>query len=231
MARYSDQAFSLNTLGMTKKDLGELKEARELFERALSLARQEFALPRPDPEFSRINEAIIADNLAQTLVALGEVKLAVDHCTKAFALAKYLLGSDHAEMGNFYNTVGKVSMACGDLGSAELMFAKRIELARRDGPPEYLAEALFNLGSVRLQQHRYPEARVLLAETLRLESAIPELQRGLHNALSHLGLAYLGEGNLPEGRRHLEKALASVERHAPGDAAAAGIREALKRLP
>jgi tetratricopeptide (TPR) repeat protein len=230
MERFSDQALSLNTVGMIARDQGNLVAARGHFERALELARKEFALPRPDPEFPRLNLAVIQDNLGATLLALDDVKGAMAHCTEAFALALAILGPTHEEMATFYNTLGRVALRHGDDARAESAFTRRMELVDRDGPPELQAEARFNLAQVRTRQKRHREARALLVEALRLEEGIPELEPGLHVTLNALAFACLEAGDVAAAIAHWRRALTLGQRNAPGDELLDLIRKALHQF-
>jgi tetratricopeptide (TPR) repeat protein len=216
---------------MGMMDLGQPREAKKLFEAALDHARQEMALPSPDPTFYRLNPAIIEDNLGHALMQLGDLSGARSHCANALQAALAILGPDHREMGRFYNTLGLVLQKQDDHDGARQLFQKRVEVARQDAKnaPEDLAEALHNLAWTYMYRD-ISKARALLEETLAIEEGIAGHEGALPTTLYSIGLTYLGENNTAGTRSAWTRALALAQQYSPHSPVIAELQSGLASL-
>jgi DNA-binding CsgD family transcriptional regulator/tetratricopeptide (TPR) repeat protein len=97
-------------------------------------------------------------------------------------------------------------LMCGELGEAEAVQQRAVEVARGGGTPATRASLAVHRGAMLLLTGRFPEARAVLAEAVERTAAVdrPDL-RSL--ALNYRGLIRAEAGELAGGERDLREAL------------------------
>ena len=217
-------ATRMNSLGLAYQGAGRLQNARECFERALTICEAVFG-PTDHAVFTSADERFLTHplrNLCRVLMDMDDT----DAIQKAYdrALAVYLKvhGPYHPLVAECANDMGHVWHEMGNLGKAALHFEKAIESESNSSEPVSgnLAAYYVNLGTVRLQQGDLDSAEELYRTAMELDTA----EFGPASPAVGRDLAGLGEllrqKDDDEGARDaLARALAIAEAQQPQDAA------------
>jgi tetratricopeptide (TPR) repeat protein len=166
---------------------GDLKAAREYFEKSLQL-RERLARQDPDSAQARRDLSVSYNQLGEVSMQLGDLKAAREYLGKDLKLAEQLARQDpdnaqaRRDLWISYTKLGRVSMQLGDLKAAREYFENDLklaeQLARQD--PDNAQAALdlvisfYEQGQVHRAAKQYPEAgawlRKAVDQLLRLEA-------------------------------------------------------------
>jgi predicted ATPase/DNA-binding Xre family transcriptional regulator len=178
--RFSDRSVGgsqvFRQAGMVARVGGELHEAQEHFAQAYRIA-----LNNRD----QAAEANAALDLAENAADLADYGQAEEYVSKAEALYEKL--EDDRGRIEVLNLRGKLAQERADLGLAEDLFNKALELARQVGDRRLLAYSLHSLGVCEHLLRRVTAARNYLKESLRIRSSMRN-QRGVARVVEALAL-------------------------------------------
>ncbi len=159
-AAYESLNISLIMLGAVLSDLGEIHEAREALDRALSMARA-----RGD----RLHELAVLNNRRKVWIAEKDVERAVDDLQANLEIGR-ALGLVFVELIGTFN-VGELLYQAGDLEAAWPYVERAVELATRRS--DLLPRPIARLLELRLlaAEGRWQEVQALGAEIAELHRA------------------------------------------------------------
>ncbi len=106
----------------------------------------------------------------------------------------------------FFNELGGVYHAQGDLTKAQNFFAQSLELRTKLRDPEGMAVAMLHLGDIAFEQKDYAQMRSYFEQSLSIYRMIND-QGGLTSALYGLGRVSLAENQQKEAREYLKESL------------------------
>ncbi|MBV8552172.1 MAG: tetratricopeptide repeat protein [Acidobacteriaceae bacterium] len=112
-----EAAALLSSAGVYQGKRGQLESGRDLMTRSLELEEQVNGPDHP-------NVAIRANNLADTLIALGQFDLAIQHLQRALRIDESARGPDHSFVAIRLFNLGRALLRKGDLKTS-LEYAKR----------------------------------------------------------------------------------------------------------
>jgi tetratricopeptide (TPR) repeat protein len=127
----------------------------------------------------------------------GDIQRADALAAEAVDLARAL--SDLPALEGGLNLQGLVARSQGDYAAALGYHEEALAVARESGERWALAHATWLMGSTLARLGRHTDARPLLEESLILHRDLGHHQ-GAHHALAGLGIAAIGEGDLPRAR-------------------------------
>jgi tetratricopeptide (TPR) repeat protein len=195
-------------LGNLYSDQGKLKEAEEMYERAL--AGYENALG-PD-HTSTLNTV---NNLGRLYSQQGKLAEAEEIYERALAGYENALGPDHTSTLNTVNNFGRLYSEQGKLAEAEEMYQRALAgFEKAFGPDHSLTlEAVGNLGSLYSQQGKLAEAEEMYLRALTgFEEAFGPDHPSTLKAVRGLGRLYSQQGKLVEAEEMYLRALTGFEK-------------------
>lgn len=201
-------ARTLNNLAAICHQRGDMDQARALYQEAAAIA---------DDIDDLSLRGVLHNNLGEIALAQGELARAQEHLTLARDLTQGL--GERPTLFDTLRNLGQLSLRRGDLAQAVQHGEEALSLARAMEAPERVGVALRSLAQMyaatlfdleRRQEH------AALAERYFQES-LQTLERvGNAAELGHTRAAYgnflLEQGQLVQGRKHLEMARAIFER-------------------
>ncbi|HQU32853.1 MAG: hypothetical protein B7Z68_01380 [Acidobacteria bacterium 21-70-11] len=207
----------LPTLTALHDTLGWYREG----ERLLGQAVDALTIPGRAVEAGSVAEGL----LARTLVVRAALRNRLGMYDAAIAdLEQGLTGldcdRDGAERAAAHFHLGDAALLQGRFAEAHKHLTVAVELARRCGAEQVLAEALGRLGRVVLDQGRHAQARALFQESLTTARELGN-QPAMTYATNQLGFVAYFDGALNEAERLFGEALDLA--HATADRAAAAV--------
>jgi len=191
-----------NNLGTILKRRRDLSDALEQFE----AARDGVLQVGGDPSLLQS----VQQNLAMTLLQMGQFDRARAAQQEAIATAREVHGGDHPDLANALSCLGDVDRSAGDHPAASRSFTAAIDMYRRLGAttdprfPLALTSAAESLFAQRLADDAEPLARESVERLRTFQELAPEhLVRALHL----LGLSRLEQGTLDHAETPLHEAL------------------------
>jgi eukaryotic-like serine/threonine-protein kinase len=205
-------ALSLNHLGRSLSDAGKPQEAAPLLTRALAIRERVWG-----PEHLELAETLI--DIASNDNLSGDFDGAAHRAERALTLLERSYPGDHIEKVIALNELGRAQESLGDIDAAAASFERGLAIAERLGErPDDLAVFQLNLGVLRMQQDRVPEADVLTSAALAAFEREPEVNGfEIGSAAAGLGEIRSREDRWAEAEQLYERALAAFERILPPD--------------
>ncbi|MCR9160500.1 MAG: protein kinase domain-containing protein [Nannocystaceae bacterium] len=195
--------WSLDVLGMALWRRGDDDEAKEAFERALSI------LPKRDPSYG-----IVLDNLGTLRLRAGDASGAEQAHRAAVETLRATHGEDHHEVGLAHANLGEALYQQGRFDEAERAFVDGHRMLERALGPEHPdnASLLFGIGKCRMKRERFDDALAPLHRATVLREAVPD-------AHDFLGIVRYAEaiaveratGDIPRARALVRAAVADLE--------------------
>jgi tetratricopeptide (TPR) repeat protein len=198
-----DTSWLLDRAAVYLQARGRYLEARELFERALTLAERCF----PDAAGNRLND------LGYLLLEAGDHPTARDVLKHALAIEQAKEDPNQALVGTLYDNLGHAVLELGDPGLARVYLERGLEVREAVLGPVHadVAVSLNNLGqAVRVAQAEQAQRCFQRALSILRSAAGPDT-RELGKLHHNLGLLLLERGDPAAARSHVEQALAIVE--------------------
>lgn len=187
---------ALGNAGLLARMLGELQEARALFERSLALCRQS------GDEMTAVRAL---NSLGVVAWQENDLALARTHLTEALTILRE--ANDLRQQMAVLNNLGLAAQAQGDYDAARGYYEESVAVGRRQDDRYALPTALLNLGVVAMLQGDYVTARQHYEECLALRRAAEEAPF-VAVCLNCLGALALEQGEYETARGQLEEALA-----------------------
>jgi CHAT domain-containing protein/Tfp pilus assembly protein PilF len=205
-------ALALNNLGLVHSARGDLDTADAYYREVLALWRD----PTPD----RLNLlASVRDNLANLAYERGDLDRAEQLHLDALALWRDISPGSlaHAEC---LDNLGVALLARGDHERAQAYEEEALAIRRQIGNKAFVGSSLTNLGALARSRGDLERAEVLYRQALE-EETLPPDSLPLAELLGSLGEVALARGRLDAAQDSFGRALALLERHAPGSLTAA----------
>ncbi|MDJ0657578.1 MAG: serine/threonine-protein kinase [Xanthomonadales bacterium] len=192
------QAALLDLAANVYSHMDELEPARELFEQALAMARQ-------DPEITRRGLARSLTRLARVEADLGDWAATERNVREAIELSEAI--DDHGDVAREYLLLGSIRLTQGDFSAAESALNQALQAARSETTrnPMLIARILSHLGQAAAELHQLQRAESLHRQALELRTR-PDLKGSLDE-----GTSYLELGQVQLARGELAAATASVD--------------------
>jgi serine/threonine protein kinase/tetratricopeptide (TPR) repeat protein len=194
-------ASSLNTLGISCKQLGDYATAEVHYNRALEIGR--VALGEEHPEV-----AITLSNLASLMQDTNRASEAEKLYNEAIGMFRK---SGPAErLADAMNNLASLKLSVGAKEEATKLLEETLDLRRRlyraDHP--MVAQSLNNLAGAYLKAGRFAECETLVREALEVRrSTLPAGHPDIANSLANLGVLCYRQGKLTEAEPLLREAL------------------------
>ncbi len=193
----------LNQAGLYQKQMGELRNAEELYLRALALGETHFGPDHP-------TIAIRANNLGLLLMALGDLDAALLHAKRALAIDEKFYGANHQEVATDAINVAQILNAQGDFDGALLHAKRALEIGKKVYGSDHPQVAIYarNLGQILRKQGELEDALIQTKRALAIDEEFygsdhPSVARDANN----LGLILLDKDDLQGALPWLERAL------------------------
>ncbi|KAJ5642527.1 hypothetical protein N7490_006527 [Penicillium lividum] len=198
----------LHGLGNLYSDQGKLKEAEEMYQRAL--AGYEKAL---GPDHTSTLDTV--NNLGSLYSDQGKPKEAEEMYQRALAGYEKALGPDHTSTLNTVNNLGLLYSDQGKLKEAEEMYQRALAGYEKALGPDHTStlDTVNNLGSLYSDQGKLKEAEEMYQRALAgYEKALGPDHTSTLNTVNNLGLLYSDQGKLKEAEKMYQRALAGKEK-------------------
>ncbi|MEC4805322.1 MAG: CHAT domain-containing tetratricopeptide repeat protein, partial [Jaaginema sp. PMC 1080.18] len=114
-------ANSLNGLAELYRNMGNYREAKSLYQRAIAIYEQRLGNNHPDV-------AKIFNNLALIYLDMGNYKEAETLLRRALTIREQALGSDHPSIANSFDNLAGLYQAQGDIVSATNYFTRSLNI-------------------------------------------------------------------------------------------------------
>ncbi len=184
----------------TYKDLGYLKDARQLYEESLEI-------------YKSLNQqegvAAVLNNLASILKQQGELEKARRFYDESVEIKKGL-GYDR-NIASALHQMAIIAQGQGEIGDARRLYNESLEIKRRLDDQSGIAATLNDLGIIAQGQGEIEDARRLYDESLEIEKKLGNRQ-GIAISLFNLGLLAEVKGDNAEAPRLYSEALKIFER-------------------
>jgi len=217
----------LRGAGTFLRDHEEYSSAREVFERSLRTAEAAYG-----PDHQEV--AIEADNLAQVLQQLGNLREAADLTRRALNIEKSQSGPYHPRVAVRIGNLSRILRDTGDLAAAVRHMREALEIEEKVYGPDHprIATICDEISGILHAAGDAPAALVYARRALLIDSKILGSD---HEQVAidenNLGLLYVEIGNAKEAETHLQMALTILSRiHAPEHSLVKHVAETLKSL-
>ena len=203
------QVRALYGLGMTYLDLGDLEEAREKLEEAVSVA--ENSLGEKHPEL-----ATCLDGLGVVLRDQGELDQARIYLERALVMDEAAFGPSHPSVARDSNDLGVILQSLGDHPSAMLAYerAYAIDTAAFGEDHPNVARDLANISEVHRSLGDYPAAREATGRALQIFQAVHGNAHPVVGiVLNNLGHILQLQRDLAGAKDAFDRALVIQQRH------------------
>ena len=197
-----DEALCFICLGRVHQDLGDLEQAKQYYERALTIYLKKLG---PD----HLDVAMCHNNLGIVHQHLGDLEQAKQYYERALTIRLKKLGPDHLDVATCHNNLGTVHQDLGDLEQAKQYYERALTIRLKKLGPDHLDVAMChnNLGVVYrvlgdLEQAKQYYERAL---TIRLKKLGPD-HLDLATCHNNLGVVYCVLGDLEQAKQYYERA-------------------------
>jgi tetratricopeptide (TPR) repeat protein len=139
---YIDDAYLLNELAISIRDLGDYRKTIVYYEQALAILKTVYGEKHPDVADS-------LDNIGSTWEAFGDYRRAIDYYEQALVIFKEVYGEKHSRIADGLNKLGLAWNALGDSKKAIDYYEQALSIDREvygETHPD-IAIDLNNLGS------------------------------------------------------------------------------------
>ena len=202
----------LNNKGVLMDYLGNSKEAKPYYEKALEIKKR----LNKDADYSNIAESFI--NMGFNLESLGDLEEAKIYYKKALEMNKRLYKDiDHSNIAGSLNNMGVILRSLGDLEEAKIYYEKALEMNKRlykdiDHPD--IAGLLNNIGVVLRSLGDLEEAKTYYKKALEMNKRLyKDIDHPyIANSLNSMGTVLKFFGDLEEAKIYFEEAYLMNER-------------------
>ncbi|PTL78872.1 serine/threonine protein kinase [Vitiosangium sp. GDMCC 1.1324] len=202
------RADSLQVRGRLLENVGQFEQAREHYERVLSLRERLHGK-------SHLQVALALTDLGNVLRRMGRYAEAKERLERALAIQQDTVGPTHVTVAHSLATLGIVFKELGQLEEARARHERALDILEKALGPDHLQTAtqLAHLGNVLQDLGRYEEARARDERSLAiLEKALGPDHPSVSKVLTSLGIALAGLGRYEDARLRFERALAIQEK-------------------
>ncbi|KAJ5726945.1 hypothetical protein N7493_005972 [Penicillium malachiteum] len=195
-------------LGNLYKDQGKLKEAEEMYQRAL--AGREKAL---GPDHTSTLDTV--NNLGNLYRNQGKLREAEEMYQRALMGREKALGPDHTSTLDTVNDLGNLYSDQGKLSNAEGMYQRALTGREKALGPDHTStlNTVNNLGNLYRNQGKLREAEEMYQRALMgREKALGPDHTSTLNTVNNLGNLYRNQGKLREAEEMYQRALMGTEK-------------------
>ncbi|KAF3012728.1 hypothetical protein E8E15_001973 [Penicillium rubens] len=195
-------------LGNLYYDQGKLKEAEEMYQRAV-VGKEKALGPDHTSTLATIS------NLGPVYKAQGKLKEAGEMHQRALVGYEKVLGPDHTSTLAIVNNLGPVYQAQGKLKEAEEMYQRALAGYEKALGPDHTStlSTVGNLGNFNYNQSNLKEAEEMYQRALvGYEKALGLDHTSTLTVVNNLGLLYSAQGKLKEAEEMYQRALAGYEK-------------------
>ncbi len=198
----------LNRSGVCLRTQGQFPSARQVVERALSIAEKVYGTDHP-------KVATFVSNLGSVLQALGDFPGAKKAYDRALSIDEKVYGTDHPEVAADVNNLGSVLQALGDFPGAKKAIERALSIDEKvygTDCPEVAAD-VNNLGSVLQDLGDFPGAKKAIERALSIAEKVYGTDHpNVATFVSNLGSVLQDLGDLPGAKKAYERALSIAEK-------------------
>ncbi|KAJ5975009.1 hypothetical protein N7481_008716 [Penicillium waksmanii] len=187
---------------------GKLKEAEEMFQRAL--AGYEKAL---GPDHTSTLKTV--NNLGVLYKAQGKLKEAEEMFQRALVGYEKVLGPNHIHTLDIVNNLGGLCLNKGKLKEAEEIYQRALAGKEKSLGPDHIStlNTVNDLGGLYLNQGKLKEAEEIYQRALAgKEKALGPDHISTLDTVNNLGVLYYDQGKLKEAEEMYQRALAGKEK-------------------
>ncbi|KAB8202234.1 hypothetical protein BDV34DRAFT_157380 [Aspergillus parasiticus] len=202
---------AFHALGNLYSELGKLKDADEIYQRALADIENAMGPNHPSMLYT-------ANNLGNLYTSHGKLKEAEKIYKKVLGGLEKHLGLDHLSTLTTVINFGKLYASQGRLKEAEDMYRRALAGCEKIIGPGYMSAfatlvILNNLGKMYLDQGKVKEAEEMIQQALSgFENAVDPGHPCTLAAAHNLGRVYANKGWLNEAEKMYQRALAGSEK-------------------
>ena len=200
---HSNVATSYNNLALVYKRLGEYNQAKQLYEKALTIRKKIFGEDHADVATSY-------NGLASVYNRLGQYNQAKELYEKALLIRKKIFGEDHADVATSYNNLALVYDTLGEYNQAKELHEKALIIRKKIFGEDHadVASSYNNLASVYYNMKEYNQAKELYEKALTIRKKIfGEDHADVATSYNDLALVYDTLGEYNQAKELHEKAL------------------------
>jgi tetratricopeptide (TPR) repeat protein len=198
---------AFNGLGNLYSDQGKLREAEEMYQRALAGCEKALGL-------DHIFTLDSVNNLGILYCGQGNLKKAEEMYQRALAGCEKALGPDHISTLGSVNNLGNLYRDQGKLKEAEEMYRRALAGCENALGPDHTSTlgSVNNLGNLYLDQGKLKEAEEMYRRALAgYEKAQGPDHTSTLDSVNNLGVLYHDQGNLKKAEEMYQRALAGCE--------------------
>ena len=195
---------ALVTLASVLFDLGEIRRARSMIERALNL----------DTEESEADVAILLNNLAATLSRDGDTERAAEFLAKSLYITQNLYGPNHPDVAATLNNLATLKLEEHDFATAKELLERALPIIEESYGARSSASlsALNNLAAATRASGDSDEAEVLYYRAVEIARTVyGPSQPELGKIVSNLSVALMESGKLFKARPAAAEAVKLAE--------------------
>lgn len=193
-------ATYISKYGQVLMDLGRLEEAKQCFERVLTVQEKIYA--------SRPNQAQLAvafSSMGHVLKRLGDLPASKQFFERALEINENSLNfaRDELQVARDSNNLGRVLRAMGDLDGARICFSRVLSINERVRGLELseVVKALINMGLVLRDLGKHQEAKPYFEQALVVDEVVYHTKDpGVATDLHRMGIAMRASGDLAKAR-------------------------------
>jgi tetratricopeptide (TPR) repeat protein len=205
-APLADVASALSNLAVLYQRTGRPGDAEDMFRQALTIRERVFGPDSPQAGLSHENLAQIYRSTARLVAAEQNARRAIDSLRAAGPAYQ-------ANLNQAMQTLGTVLRLQQKFGESELLLVRSLQAQRARGAKAPLASAAAALGELRIDQHRYGDARVLIEEAIHLwRTEVGEHSPNVAAALNNLAQISKLSGRFGEAEELYRESMAMWER-------------------
>ncbi|GMG55404.1 unnamed protein product [Aspergillus oryzae var. brunneus] len=203
-----DVSNAFHGIGILYSDQGKMKEAEEMYQRAL--AGYEKAL---GPDHTSTLRTV--NNLGILYTDQGKLQEAEEMYQRALAGKEKALGPDHTSTLDTVNNLGLLYAHQGKLKEAEEMYQRALAGYEKALGPDhtFTLDTVNNLGLLYADQGKLKEAEEMYQRALAgYEKALGPNHSSTLRTVNNLGILYTDQGKLQEAEEMYQRALAGYEK-------------------
>ena len=195
----SQEARTLNKIGLVYSKLGEKQKALEYYSQSLPLSRA---------VGDRSGEASTLNNIGLVYSELGEKQKALEYYSQSLPLSHAV--GDRSQEARTLNNIGFVYSELGDKQKALEYYSQSLPLSRALGDRSQEASTLNNIGFVYSELGEKQKALEYYSQSLPLSRAVGD-RSGEANTLINIAYVKATQGNLTEALTNIEASLKIIE--------------------
>ena len=196
-------------LAMALITLGDVREAKKFFLRALSVFEQHFG-------HNHVELADTIHNLGNIALNLGDAHEAKELFLQALSIKEQHFGHNHVELADTINNLGNVALNLGDAREAKEFYLQALSIKEQHFGHNHveLADTIHNLGLVASNLGDAREAKELFLRAFSIkEQHFGQKHVELANTINNLGNVALNLGDAREAKEFYLRALSIYKQH------------------